>query len=130
MEQGTTMKILVVEDDKDFLWILRQSLEDGGLAVVFAENGEDGLSLAEKEKPDLIVIDIMLPGMDGITMARKIKEKGVLSQMIFLTNIKDPREISRALEAAGESDYIVKSDVRVDAIVERIKNKLGLTSGK
>ena len=50
--------------------------------------------------------------------------------MIFLTNIKDPRQISNALEAAGESDYIVKSDVRIDAIVERIKNKINLSAGK
>lgn len=122
----TNKKILVVEDDKDFLWVLRQSLEDEGLSVVSAENGEDGLSLAKNERPDLIIIDIMLPGMDGITMARKIKEGGIESPMIFLTNVKDPEQISRALEATGETDYIIKSDMRVEAVVERIKNKIGL----
>lgn len=121
-----TNKILIVEDDKDFLWFLRQTFEAQGLTVVYAQDGELGLETAEKEKPDLILIDIQLPKMDGIEMARKIKEKGIMSKMIFLTNMKDPGHITQALEAAGESDYIVKVDVHIDSIVQRVKDKLGI----
>ncbi len=123
---GQSKKILIVEDDKDFLWILRQGFDNQGLSIIYAMDGEEGLAIAEKEKPDLIVIDILLPKMDGISMAKKIKEKGVKSQMIFLTNLNDPEHISEAINVAGEADYIVKSDMHIDAIVARVKDKLGV----
>ncbi len=119
-------KVLIVEDDKDFLWLLRQNFDKQPFSVVYADDGEKGLAMAQEEKPDLIVIDIVLPKMDGITMAKKIREKGVKSQMIFLTNLKDPEHISKALETVGETDYIVKADIQLDVIVERIKKKLGV----
>ena len=119
-------KILIIEDDKDFLWILEQSLSSNGFSIIHALNAEDGLVLAEKEKPDLIVIDIKLPKMDGITMAKKIKEKGIKSQIMFLTSFSDAEHISQAIESVSETDYIVKSDTPVDNIVSRIKEKLGI----
>ena len=119
-------KILIVEDDKDFLWILRQSFINQPFSVVYAMDGEEGLVMADQEKPDLIVADILLPKMDGITMARKIKEKNTDSQIIFLTNMKDLKYINDALSAVGETDYIVKSDVHVDTIVNRVKDRLGV----
>jgi len=119
-------KVLIVEDDKDFLWILRQGFDNQDFSVIYALDGKEGLEVAVKENPDLIIVDILLPQIDGIDMVKKIKERGIASQIIFLTNFKDPDHISRALEAAGETDYIVKSDVHMDAIVERVKNKLGL----
>lgn len=119
-------KVLIVEDDKDFLWLLRQSFDTSGLAVVYAIDGEEGLEMAKKEKPDLMLIDILLPKFDGITMAKKIKESGVNSQMVFLTNLRDPEHISEVMNIAAGADYIVKSDMHIDAIVERVKNKLGV----
>ncbi len=119
-------KILIVEDDKGFLWSLRQIFDNQGLEVFYAEDGEQGLEKADKEKPDLILIDIQLPKMDGIEMAKKIKENGLSPKIIFLTNMKDPLHISQALEAVGESDYIVKVDVHIDAVVQRVKDKLGI----
>ena len=67
------MNILIVEDDKSFLWILRQGFEAEGFSVVFAQDGEEALEMAVSEKPDLILLDILLPKMDGITMAKKLK---------------------------------------------------------
>ena len=119
-------KILIVEDDKDFLWILRESFNNQDFDVVYAENGEDGLGMALKEKPDLIMIDILMPKMNGIEMAKKIKEKGIESPMIFLTNLKDESHISQVMEITGGADYIVKADVPVSSIVERVKSKLGI----
>ena len=119
-------KVLIVEDDKDFLLILKQSFNNQGLSMLYALDGEEGLAMAEKEQPDLMIIDILLPKIDGITMAQKIKEKGVSSQMIFLTNLKDQDHIIKVLEAVGEVDYIVKADTRIDTIVSRVKSKLGI----
>ena len=119
-------KILIVEDDKSFLWILRQSFDNEGFSVVFAQDGEEGLKMAVEEKPDLILLDILLPKMDGITMAKKLKEKGVNSQIIFLTNLKDEEHISEAVEIVKETDYIIKSDLHIDQIVARVKERLGI----
>ncbi len=124
MAEKTRKKILIVEDDKDFLLFLRQSLSGEDFSVVYAINGEEGLALAEKEKPDLIVLDILLPKMDGITVAKKIKEKGIESQIIFLTNLKDAEHISSAVDAIENTEYIIKSDFHINDIVARIKNKL------
>src|ERR1051326_2050238 len=97
-------KVLLVEDDKDYLWILRQTFENGGFLVLTAEDGERGLEVAAQEKPDLIVIDIMLPKMDGITMAKKIKAQAIHSEMIFLTNFDDPGYVGAAAELRSGAD--------------------------
>ena len=120
-------KVLIVEDDKDFLWILRQNFDHQDFSVVYALDGEEGLSLAQKEQPDLMVIDILLPNMDGITMAKKIKELGLNPKMIFLTNLHDPQKIGEVMSISADIDYMVKSDVHISTIVERVKNKLSLT---
>lgn len=119
-------KVFIIEDDKDFLWILRQSFQGAGFLVVFAQSAEDALENIEKEAPDLIIIDIRLPKMDGITMAKVIKEKGVVAPMMFLTNFNDLNHVAKAMEAIGNADYIVKSDMRIEAIVARVKEKLGV----
>lgn len=119
-------KVLIVEDDKNFLWLLRQGFIGKNLSIIYALDGEDGLNMAEKEKPDLIVTDILLPKMDGITMAKNLKLKGVKSQIIFLTNMKDAEHISDAIEIVEETNYIVKSDMHIDQIVSIVKGKLGI----
>lgn len=122
----TLKKVLIAEDDKDFLWILRQSFEGQPFFVSYAMDGQEALVLAEKEKPDLIILDILMPKMDGITVARHLKEKGINTQIIFLTNLEDAKHVSDAIAATGGSDYIVKSNIRIDAIITRVKDKLGI----
>ena len=119
-----TKKVLIVEDDKDFLWILKQSFVDKGFSVVFAEDGEEGLRIAEEEKPDLILLDILMPKMDGIAVAGKLKEKGIKSKIIFLTNLKGKLPVAEGL--VQDDDYIVKSDLHVDQIVAIVKNRLDI----
>lgn len=115
-------KILIVEDDPDFLLILKMSFENQPFKVFFADDGQKGLELAEKEKPDLMLVDIILPRMDGITMAQEIKKKGLNPKMIFLTNLNDIERINRAMETIGGAEYLVKANVRIGAIVDKVKN--------
>ena len=119
-------KILIVEDDKDFLWILEQGFMNKGMEVIHAKDGQEGLAMAESEKPDLIIMDIQLPKMDGVATAKAIKEKGIKSQIIFLTNFNDAEHISQAVETIHETDYLVKSNVHVDQIVDLVKKKLDI----
>ena len=119
-------KILMVEDDKDFSWILKQSFENQDFVVLCAQDGQEGLAMAEKENPDLIIVDIMLPKINGIEMTKKIKENGSKAQIIFLTNSNDTDYIRQAVETVSETDYIIKADIPVDKIIARVKEKLGI----
>ena len=121
-------KILIVEDDFFIRDLYEIQARKTGYEVVTATDGEEALAKVKEELPNLVILDIMLPKMDGIEMAKKIKEKGIKSQMIFLTNLNDAEHISEALSTAGKTDYIVKSDIGIDAIVERVKDQLGIKS--
>jgi DNA-binding response OmpR family regulator len=115
-------KILLIEDDIYFSEIMDKEFSSEGFNVVKARNGQEGLDRLN-EKPDLIVLDILMPGMDGLEVAKKIKESGVNVPIIFLTNVKSVDSMSRALEIT-ESDYIVKSDLKITDIVARVKDRL------
>ncbi|OIO46852.1 MAG: response regulator [Candidatus Portnoybacteria bacterium CG06_land_8_20_14_3_00_39_12] len=118
-------KILVVEDDKILTSTLLDNFTNEGFSVITASDGEEGLIMANKETPDLILLDILMPKIDGITMARKLKENSINTPIIFLTNLDNLKHISDAIEVA-ESDYLIKSDWKVNDIVAKVKDKLNL----
>ena len=116
-------KILIVEDDEDFLFILKKRLTFEGFSVVTAEDGEEGISTAEREKPDLIITDVLIPKIDGIAMIKKIREFNSNVKIIFLTNIKDTNYIA-SLKGLGGFDYLIKSELIIKDVVATIKNRL------
>lgn len=115
-------KVLVVEDDKDYLEILKQGLTGNGFSVIFAQDGEEGLKMIEKEKPDLVISDILMPKMDGLTMIKKLKEKGIKPQIIFLSNLRGEMPVAEGI--IEEKDYIIKANIHINDLVLRIKEKL------
>jgi two-component system alkaline phosphatase synthesis response regulator PhoP len=115
-------KILIVEDDKDFSTILQKKFTLEGFTIVTAENGEEAIDVAEKEKPDLIISDVLMPKMDGVTMANKIRETDKNVPIMFLTNLGDDDSI----EKPKGFDYLIKSELRIEDIVTKSKIKLGL----
>jgi CheY-like chemotaxis protein len=117
-------KILIVDDTKSYLLVVSQKLEEEGFSVVTAENGQEGLDAVEKEKPDLILLDIEMPIMNGIEVSKKLKESGSDTPIVFLTNMGDLKHISEAMETS--TDYIVKSDSSVESIVDMVKKRLGM----
>ena len=119
----TSKKILIVEDDTNFVSILKQKFEEEGFITVTAEDGKEGLGVSEKEKPDLIISDVLLPLLDGTDMVEKIKENNANLPIIFLTNVKDAN-CSDAIKGLKNIDYLIKSDVHLDDIVKRAKKLL------
>lgn len=118
-------KILIVEDDKDFLWILRHAFEKESFALSFAENGEEGLALAQSIHPDMMIVDIMMPKLNGIEMVRALKSQQALPVLIFLTNLKDDHHVAEVMDVTdGVADYIVKADISIDALLSRVRHKL------
>ena len=118
-------KILIVEDDKDFLSILKIKFTEEGFLVVTAENGEEGIETAAEENPDMIISDVLMPRLDGIEMAKKIKNANPSALIMFLTNLKDAEYIEK-IKNFGGFDYIIKSESRISEIVEKSKAKLGI----
>jgi len=121
-------KILIVDDDKIFLKIFKDTLHkmhEGKFEVISAEDGSKGLSLVEEEKPDLIVLDIQMPEMDGLEFLRTLKEKKLDPQIPVLisSNISDVEKISEGLEL-GVKGYVVKSDYSLEGIIGRIESVL------
>src|SRR3989339_435355 len=121
-----TKKVLVVEDDLNFLSILQQAFEqEEEIKLFLAKDGQEGLDAAIKEKPDLILLDILMPIMNGIEVAKKLQESSIKTRIIFLTNVSDVDTINKAVEAVKFGvEYIIKSDVHVAQIVARVKEKL------
>lgn len=122
--ENSNKKVLLVEDDKDFIWIIQQSFANQGFSMVFAEDGEEGIKKVEEEKPDLILLDILLPKMDGISVAKKLRESGNKVQIIFLSNLMGKVPVAEGL--ATEDDYIIKSNTHADQILVKVKKKLGI----
>ena len=81
--------------------------------------------MVKKEKPNLVLVDILLPKLDGISMAKEINKLGFGTLMIFLTNLSDAEHISEAM-AANLTDYLIKSDWNINDLVVRVKQKLSI----
>ena len=115
-------KVLIVDDDNGIRKLLGRFLEREGYTAIEAENGLEGVETAKKEQPDLIIMDVMMPQMDGLTAARLIKFYKPLSEVpiIFLTAKDADKEIELA-EATRAEAYITKPfDVR--QVIEVVKS--------
>ncbi len=101
------MQVLVVEDENRMAQLLRQGLEEEGHAVIVAGNGRDGLAIAESHPFDAIVLDVMLPVMDGFSVARKLRATRNQTPILMLTARDTPHDIVEGLNL-GADDYLVK----------------------
>lgn len=120
----TQPTILIVEDERAMRQALRDKLTRLGYGVVEAADGEEGLNLAYAGHPDLIVLDVAMPKMDGETMLKQLRQDdwGKNVPVIVLTNLlylQDANSKERA------SEYLLKSDTKLEDLVEKIKTHLG-----
>jgi DNA-binding response OmpR family regulator len=117
--------ILIVEDEQTLGRALTAKLESVGFSVLCAHNGEEGLAVAQEKMPDLILADIIMPKMDGLTMLDKMRENewGKNVPVIMLTNLSSAEDIDEATKN-GVHDYLVKSDWTLEDIVAKVKEEL------
>lgn len=118
--------ILIVEDDTNLRGILRDSLMDAGYDVSEARSGEEGLEAALSKHPDLTLLDIVLPGTDGLgvlTAIRDDKPWGQNAKVIMLTNLSDSQSVAACLEL-GAHTFLVKADWTIEDILATIKKEL------
>lgn len=125
MEPTPAKKVLIVEDDNLLLVTLTHQFEDAGYTVVSATNGEDGITQFEKENPDAVILDVMMPRKDGIEMLEEIRAKNPenTAPVIVLSNANDMDYIARAM-GQGAVAYLLKSDRQIDSVVRLVEEKL------
>lgn len=125
--QGQT--ILIVEDEKALRGLLTQKMRDAGYEVIEAGDGAEGLEFALRKHPAVIVLDIMMPGTDGLSMLQQLRKNipyGAQVPVIMLTNLTpDSNQIIKAIEVYEPVFYLVKADTTPVVVVDKIREALG-----
>jgi len=118
-------KILIVEDETSLMKALDMKLTAAGYQIFKAKDGEQGVKVAEKEKPDLILLDLLMPKMSGLDMLSELRKTkwGAKAKVIVLTNYSDETRTSEAFDK-GVSQYLIKADLSIDDIINKIKEAL------
>ncbi|HVM77011.1 MAG TPA: response regulator [Candidatus Paceibacterota bacterium] len=120
--------VLLVDDEPDVLAVYKTKLERNGLKVITAANGEEAVITAQKEKPDLILMDMKMPVMDGITAQQKIKNNPDTKDLkvVFLTAFSDPMRIETDMALAKEAGALdfIKKGINLDEFAEKVKGYL------
>jgi DNA-binding response OmpR family regulator len=121
----TTKTVLIIEDEKSLLKALADKCKSAGLNVLEAENGEAGLDLALREHPDVLLLDLLLPGRGGMSILQDLKNdpEGSKMQVIILSNVSGPEIVAEAL-LHKVFYYFVKSDVSIDEVLACIMARL------
>lgn len=119
--------ILIIEDNESYAGILKHKLSNTGFTVVLAGDGEAGINALKQNNFDLVMIDLLLPKMNGIQVMDELRGLETLAgiPIIILTNLNPNKELLTAIEKNRPSDYMIKPDVTLDDIVEKI-TKIGL----
>lgn len=121
----TKATILIVEDEPFILEAASEKLEREGYAVVTAKEGASGLDEALKSKPDLILLDILMPNVDGIQMLRQLRQDdwGKTAKVIIFTNLVHKEKEAEAREL-GVDDYLIKANWTLRELVEKVDRVL------
>lgn len=122
-------KILLVEDDEALASVYKSRLELEGFETISVNNGEEALSAAIEFKPDLILLDVMMPKISGFDVLDILRNTPATANIhvIMLTALSQPKDKEKA-ESLGVDDYLVKSQVVISDVVERIRYHLGVNS--
>ncbi|OGY47626.1 MAG: hypothetical protein A2840_01240 [Candidatus Buchananbacteria bacterium RIFCSPHIGHO2_01_FULL_47_11b] len=119
--------ILVVEDDPDLSSLMEKKLTDEGFAVTVAQTGQEALDAIAARKPDFVLLDILLPDIDGLTVLNEIANKPETKNLpvIILSNLADQGSFEQA-SAVGNYEYLVKAKTDLNDLVKKIKKRLNI----
>ncbi|MFH1820491.1 MAG: response regulator [Candidatus Nealsonbacteria bacterium] len=119
-------KILFIEDESALQKTLGDVLTQEGYKIISALDGQKGLEIAKAEKPDLILLDLILPKMHGFEVLKSLKEGAVTKDIpiIVLTNLESMGDVEKALEL-GATTYLVKASYTLEEVVGKIKKAIG-----
>lgn len=115
-------KVLLVEDDEMLHGMYTQKFKNQGYDVVSAYNGADGVKLAESEHPDIILLDVIMPKMDGFVALKKIRKGETTAKIpvVLLTNLGQEEDVRKGREL-GANDYFIKANHTPQEVVDKVK---------
>lgn len=118
-------KILIVDDDSLISGMYSLKFKEAGFIVLTAADGKSAMEIAKAEPPDLLLLDVILPQMDGFEVFAEMKKQGLLkkTQVVMLSNVGEQKDVQRGMEL-GAADYIVKASSTPSQVVERVKTIL------
>jgi DNA-binding response OmpR family regulator len=117
------MKILIAEDEKALAHALELKLSREGYEIKTALNGEEALKILASETFDLLILDLIMPKIDGYGVLIELKKRNIPLKIIVASNLSQPEDIKKAREL-GADDYIIKSNVQLSEIVKKVKQIL------
>ena len=119
-------RILICEDEPDMRGILQSMVESADYEVITAEDGQMSLDLAIKEKPDMILLDLVMPKLSGFEVLEKLRYNPATQDIpvIILSNLGQEKEVSKG-KALGAVDYLIKADVHLTEILDKIGKYIG-----
>lgn len=125
MEEKNSAHILLIEDDAFLANIYKTKFDMEGFKVSVSEDGESGVEDAKRKHPDLILLDVLLPKLDGFTVLKKLKADTALKDIpvILLTNLGQKDDVDKGLELGAE-DYLIKAHFKPSETVEKVKSVL------
>jgi two-component system phosphate regulon response regulator PhoB len=117
--------IVIIEDEETLLRMLSEKLTHEGFKVWKALNGEEGMHMIQTKKPDLVLLDVLMPRMDGIHMLREMRshEWGKDVPVIILSNLSDDRRVAESM-IHGVYDYLIKTDWSLEEVAHKVKERL------
>ncbi len=121
--------ILVIEDEKSLADNLQERMKNVGFETISASDGSEGLKIALNRHPDLILLDLLMPNVDGMSMLKEMRKDywGKNVPVIILTNLSSSDEkINKDLTNLEPTYYFMKTEIGVDGIIEKIKERLGI----
>jgi DNA-binding response OmpR family regulator len=113
--------ILIVEDEQLLLDVLSKKLRREGFRTITASDGKEGFEKIKKEKPDMVLLDMLLPGMDGFEILTKMKEECLDSPVIIISNSGQPVDLEKAFKL-GAYDFLVKSNFEPEEVIEKLNH--------
>jgi len=123
MVEQTGKRILVMEDEKAMARAMELKLSRVGFEVQSAQDGEEGMKALQEGKFDLILLDLVMPKLNGFAVLQEIRNRGISSPVIVLSNLSQEEDAKRAKEL-GAQEFFVKSDTPIAKIIERVSEIL------
>lgn len=122
---SNSKKILIIDDNEDLAEAVKETLDDRGFSVSVANDGESGIEVIKSEKPKLILLDSMLPGMNGLDVLEQLQEyrKENKLNIIMFSNVDTPEELHKA-RSYNIDEYLIKTEYRMEEVIDKIKKYL------
>jgi len=124
--RGMAKKILLIEDEEIMIDLLQRKITQEGYEIRVARNGEEGLAAMKEKKPDLVLLDIIMPKMEGFEVMEHMQADKDLKKIpvIVISNSGQPVEIDRA-QKMGARDWLIKTEFDPQEVIEKIKKQIG-----